>query len=167
MVGGEDDVLSVTSVVYRSPGERENLGRGRGRGAVREVAPDSSATPDKERTEVSTSAPSSGDTIWERSKAGYTEEHTPQPSQVEMEASSPAELKSEETTTKDEVTVLCRDYSSLPALQGAPRVGDHIAFKVRSSCRVKPFNNDYICKDWVYISLCFVSGIGDFIKLYS
>ena len=32
VVGGEDDVLSVRSVVYRSPGERGSVGRGRGRG---------------------------------------------------------------------------------------------------------------------------------------
>ena len=35
MVGGDSDVLTVTSVVYRSPGEGGSLGRGRGRGLGR------------------------------------------------------------------------------------------------------------------------------------
>lgn len=91
--------------------------------------PKDSTPQEKDSLPVSGNAPPA-DTIWEKSKVGFTREATLQQpeSQVEEEASASVEKIEYEAATEE--PVLCRDYSSLPALLGAPRVGDTIAFKV-------------------------------------
>ena len=154
VIGGKSDVFTTKSVVYMSPGER---GRGRGRGSGWGVK--KGATPDKDTNMADKSdaiLSKEDNSIWVTSKAGFTKDHNSSPKQQE-------EVKAVESSVAtgdggEKSTAQCRDYSSLPALLGAPRIGDKIAFKVIISITVP-----MLC------ILCSTVCIGtrDIIKLYS
>ena len=142
VVGGESDVLTVESVVFKSPGETSRgRGRGRGRGgggwdvkAQETTTAETREHEDKKSdTRVPNTAPAKEGSIWEKSTAGFTEEHAQgePPSAEEEEGTEVMDEGDKMEPTVAEVPV-ARDYSSLPPLLGAPRVGDTIAFKVQT-----------------------------------
>ena len=142
-MGGERDVLTVESAVYKSPGESS---RGRGRGGERRNGGGRGGWDVKGQTTTATETRDFGDekseasgpnaaltnenSIWEKSVAGFTEEHS-----EEMTPEDGAEVVDGGDKPVPEVPPVARDYSSLPALPGAPRVGDTIAFKVSIMCK--------------------------------
>ena len=162
-MGGENDVLSVKSVVYKSPGEK-GRGRGRGRGSgwgVKEGATVKDKVTSLEKTPNDTTCVS-GDTVWEKSRPGFTREGPLPETQQDSELEKEEKKKDGETADGAAATLKVkprRDYSSLPALLGVPRIGDTIAFKVNSQMHRS------LC---MYTHCCIIHvGIGDISELYS
>ena len=162
VVGGKSDVFTTKSVVYTSPGER---GRGRGRGSGWGVKKGS--TPDKDTNMADKSdailRSKEDNSIWVTSKAGFTKDHNSPPAKQEEVKAVESRVATGDGGEKS--TAPCRDYSSLPALLGAPRVGDKIAFKV-----ITRVITQYYCANAIFrCILCSTVCIGtrDIIKLYS
>ena len=80
--------------------------------------------------------------MWESSRVGFTREISPPPSSATndnisetdgISADQPGQTNEAEKEREVLALPSSRDYSSLPDLHGAPRVGDTIAFKVSSA----------------------------------
>ena len=155
VVGGEHDVLKVKSVTYTNTGESNRERERKGERDQKTVTNGENKS-DKSSSTIKNMG-SSGDSIWERSKAGFTEESTvaklttnpaveregtereaerggTEREEVEKMAAETGEVgemgNGDKLVVSEPVKVVARDYPSLPALLGAPRAGDHIAFKV-------------------------------------
>ena len=140
IVGGEGDVLTVKSVVCTNSEEKKPRGGERGEESNKGGEKKSNKDREKEHEDVTTTSTSGtpptqgGSSIWETSRAGFTREN----SQDNSLTHDPEAGDGERVTVSDKVSVT-RDYSTLPALLGAPRVGDTIAFKVSMLSRLRRF----------------------------
>ena len=140
IVGGEGDVLTVKSVVCTNSEEKKPRGGERREESNKDGENKSNKDREKEHEDANTTSTSGtppiqgGSSIWETSRAGCTREN----SQENTLTQDPEAGDGERVTVSDKVSVT-RDYSTLPALLGAPRVGDTIAFKVSVLSRLRRF----------------------------
>ena len=152
-VGGDRDVLTTKSTIYKSP-------------VLNKKAP---GTNSKAGIKESESSTSSAAPIKTNMGGKETEKQATQwdvqPAAPAIEPSQPTETKSASVqppaTEQPHIDVLHppRDYSTLPELQGPPRQGDKLAFKVRLSLCDHPFQ--FTCNHNYAI------GVGNVFELYT
>ena len=132
IVGGHRDVLTTKSTLYKSPVQQRKSGGGTATTKHHNAGKESSSSDSSSSSESEKSAPVTNKSPVTSTKQCQKETEKP-PSQWDVRPEAPVASSSSAPPLPEPTLQLSqapRDYSTLLELQGPPRQGDRLAFKV-------------------------------------